>query len=143
MPKNLLIALLLGLSQLSWSQEVGLRFGEMDGNNIGVDFVIPIKEHRLHSTVTFGDNVGMDILYDFAIRSMFGSSAFVYYVGLGGSFLFAGNTKFGVTGELGFEYRFKTAPIALGLDYRPSIIILDKMDFVYANLGLNVRYVFH
>ena len=124
-------------------QEVGLRFGEMDGNNIGVDVVIPLKEHRLHGTVTFGDNVGLDVLYDFAVHPVFGSSGFNYYVGLGASLLFAGDTKFGITGELGFEYRFQTAPIALGLDYRPSIIILDKMDFVYANLGLNVRYVFN
>ena len=136
--------LFLGLVRFGQAQEIGLRFGEMDGNNIGVDLVIPIKDHRLHSTVTFGDNVGMDILYDFALNPVFGgSSGFYYYVGLGGSFLYAGNTKFGVTGELGFEYRFQTAPLALGLDYRPSIIILDKMDFVYANLGLNIRYVFH
>lgn len=142
MLRGLLLFLLLGIAWTGQGQEAGLRFGEMDGNNIGVDLIIPIRDHRLHGTVTFGDNVGMDILYDFAVHPVFGSSGFGYYVGLGGSFLFAGNTRFGVTGELGFEYRFQTAPIALGLDYRPSIIILDKMDFVYANLGLNVRYVF-
>ena len=133
--------LCLGIS--SQAQEVGLRFGDMDGNNIGIDLVIPIKDKRIHSTVTFGDNVGLDAIYDFAVNPVFKKSGFNYYVGIGLTTLFASEFKFGVMGELGFEYRFRSVPLVLGLDYRPAVIILEKMDFIYANFGMNIRYVFY
>ena len=120
-----------------------MRFGDMDGNNIGIDLVIPIKDKRIHSTVTFGDNVGLDAIYDFAVNPVFKKSGFNYYVGIGLTTLFASEFKFGVMGELGFEYRFHSVPLVLGLDYRPAVIILEKMDFIYGNFGMNIRYAFY
>ena len=133
------VFLLIGFS-LS-AQEVGLRFGDMDGNNIGIDVTVPIKNKRIHTSVSFGDNVGWDILYDFAIEPIFRSPDFRYYAGVGLTTLFASEFKLGVMGELGIEYSFPRTPIAIGLDYRPAVIVIEKMDFVYGNFGFNVRYV--
>ncbi len=137
----LLILLTLTCAHLE-AQEVGLRFGYMDGNNIAIDATIPLKAKRIHTSVSFGDNVGLDALYDFAISPVFKNSGFNYYAGIGLTSLFASDFKLGVMGELGFEYRFRSTPLVAGLDYRPAVIVVDKMDFIYANFGFNFRYVF-
>ncbi len=124
------------------AQEVGLRFGDMDGNNIAIDAVIPIEQRRIHTSVSFGDNVGLDVLYDFVVAPVFKNSGFNYYAGIGLTSLFASEFKLGVMGELGFEYRFRSVPLVAGLDYRPAVIVVEKMDFVYANFGFNFRYRF-
>lgn len=124
------------------AQEVGLRFGDMDGNNIAIDAVIPIEQRRIHTSVSFGDNVGLDVLYDFVVAPVFKNTGFNYYAGIGLTSLFASEFKLGVMGELGFEYRFRSVPLVAGLDYRPAVIVVEKMDFVYANFGFNFRYRF-
>lgn len=139
--KVLIVSLFLFSFHLS-AQEVGLRFGDMNGNNIAIDATMPIKDKRIHATVSFGSNVGLDALYDFAVASIFRSPDLHYYAGIGLTTLFASDFKLGVMGELGIEYSFPRTPIAIGLDYRPAIMIIDKMDFVYGNFGLNVRYRF-
>ena len=136
------LGLVLAFCYYGQAQEVGLRFGDMDGNNIGIDAVIPIKYKRIHTTVSFGDNVGWDVLYDFAVNPVFKNSGFNYYAGIGLTTLFASEFKLGVMGELGFEYRFRSVPLVTGLDYRPAVIVVEKMDFVYANFGFNFRYAF-
>lgn len=142
MIKNVLIVSLFLFSIHLSAQEVGLRFGDMSGNNIAIDATMPIKDKRIHATVSFGSNVGLDALYDFAVASIFRSPDLHYYAGIGLTTLFASDFKLGVMGELGIEYSFPQTPIAIGLDYRPAIMIIDKMDFVYGNFGLNVRYRF-
>ncbi|MGA9270435.1 MAG: hypothetical protein WBV45_07425 [Lutimonas sp.] len=142
MKKIVLLLLVLACCAQLEAQEVGLRFGDMDGNNIAIDAVVPIKNTRIHTSVSFGDNVGLDVLYDFVVAPVFKKSGFNYYAGIGLTSLFASDFKLGVMGELGFEYRFRSVPLVAGLDYRPAVIVVDKMDFVYANFGFNFRYVF-
>ena len=125
------------------AQEIGIRFGDMDGNNIGIDATIPIKDKRIHTTVSFGSNIGFDLIYDFAVASIFRSPDLRYYAGIGLTTLFASEFKLGVMGEVGIEYGFPRTPISVGLDYRPAIIVIEKMDFIYGNFGLNVRYRFN
>lgn len=144
MKKGLFLLLcwaVLGSNAL-FAQEVGLRFGDMDGNNFGIDAVIPVDTKRIHATVSFGDNVGVDLLYDFAVNPIIKNSNFRYYAGIGLTSLFASELRLGTMGELGFEYRFYSLPLSVSLDYRPAIIIFDKTDFIYTNFGFNVRYVF-
>ncbi len=126
--------------QLS-AQEIGIRFGDAYGNKIGLDATIPIKNKRIHASVSFGDNIGLDVLYDFVVESMFRSPDLRYYAGVGLTTLFASEFKLGVMGELGMEYSFPRTPLSIGLDYRPAVIVIEKMDFAYGNFGLNVRYV--
>jgi len=124
------------------SQEIGARFGDMYGNNIAVDATFPVKNKRIHASVSFGSNIGVDAIYDFAVEPIFRSPDFRYYAGVGLTTLFASEFKLGVMGELGIEYSFPRTPLTLGLDYRPAIIVLEKMDFIYGNFGLNVRFRF-
>ncbi|HMC97016.1 MAG TPA: hypothetical protein VKG92_05150 [Flavobacteriales bacterium] len=49
---------------------------------------------------------------------------------------------FGFSGEIGTEYHFKNAPIALGADWRPTFWLIDESEFVGGGFGFNVRYVF-
>jgi len=140
MLKPFLICVLIFFSYHLSAQEIGIRFGDMNGNNIGIDATIPIKDKRIHSSVSFGSNVGLDIIYDFAVASIFRSPDLRYYAGIGLTTLFATEFKLGVMGEVGIEYSFPRTPISLGLDYRPAIIVIEKMDFIYGNFGLNVRY---
>ena len=103
-----IFSVILGFSMQA--QEVGLRFGDMDGNNIGIDGVFEIDANsRIHGTISFGDYVGIDALYDFAVNPVFQDSGFYYYAGIGLTSLFASDFKLGVMGEVGFEYRFRTA----------------------------------
>lgn len=143
MHKVLLFFCLIFFSYQVSAQEIGIRFGDMTGNNIGIDATIPIKDKRIHTTVSFGSNVGLDLIYDFAVASMFRSPDLRYYAGIGLTTLFASEFKLGVMGEVGIEYSFPRTPISLGLDYRPAIIVIEKMDFIYGNFGLNVRYRFN
>jgi len=141
MQKLVLVCLMFFAYHVS-AQEIGIRFGDMYGNNVGLDATIPIKNKRIHATVSFGNNVGVDAIYDFAVESIFRSPDLRYYAGVGLTTLFASEFKLGVMGELGIEYSFPRTPVSLSLDYRPAIMIIEKMDFIYGNFGLNVRYRF-
>lgn len=56
MQKSLyLMIFLMFSSYLLTAQEIGIRFGDMYGNNIAIDATIPIKEKRIHTTVSFGE----------------------------------------------------------------------------------------
>jgi hypothetical protein len=141
MQKIVLVCLMFFAYHLS-AQEIGVRFGDMYGNNIALDATLPINNKRIHATVSFGSNVGVDAIYDFAVASMFRSPDLRYYAGIGVTTLFASEFKLGVMGEVGIEYGFPRTPLTVGLDYRPAIMIIEKMDFIYGNFGLNLRYRF-
>jgi hypothetical protein len=132
------VALISGMAQ---AQELGVRFGDIVGNNVAVDGVFAFKGHRIHADVSFGDGVGVEALYDFIMKPIEGE-AFYYYIGAG-AFTWLGDPfQLGVSGELGLEYRFNNVPIALGLDWRPSLRLIDDTDFYFDRFGLNVRWVF-
>jgi len=123
-------------------QEIGLRFGEMAGNNIAIDGIFNFKNGRLHTDISFGDGVGIDVIYDFIHNPILESSNIYYYVGIGVTTLIHDDFELGATGEAGFEFRFNSIPFVFGLDYRPSIIIIGNSTFHWNGFGLNMRYVF-
>lgn len=135
------IFLLSGLYQTT-AQEVGIRFGEMTGNNVAVDGVFSLGEFsRIHANVSFGEGLGVDALWDFIYKPL--DDDFNWYVGFGPSLLVDDPFYFGVSGEIGIEYHFDTVPIAIGLDYRPTFWIVEETDFDAGGFGLNIRYVFN
>jgi hypothetical protein len=138
---RLVFILLMLLASLGMAQEVGVRFGDIVGNNVAVDAVFGFKGHRIHADVSFGDGVGIEALSDFIVKPLEGE-AFYYYIGAG-VFTWLGDPfRLGVLGELGLEYRFNKVPIAIGLDWRPSFRIIDDTKFLFDRFGLNVRWVF-
>jgi len=141
--KKLLLILLISPFFYSLSaQEIGLRFGEMAGNNIAIDGIFDFKVGRLHTDISFGEGVGIDIIYDFMYNPIMESSNIYYYVGMGVISLIHSDFELGATGEAGIELRFRTIPFVLGIDYRPSIIVIGNTDFHWNGFGFNMRYVF-
>ena len=53
----LTIGIITGLSQ---AQEIGVRFGDIVGNDVAVDFVFGSRGQRIHGDVSFGDGVGAE-----------------------------------------------------------------------------------
>ena len=143
MMKKLLFFLLISSFFYTLSaQEIGLRFGEMAGNNIAIDGTLNFNTGRLHSDISFGDGVGIDVIYDFMFSPIKESSNIYYYVGIGVTSLIHSDFELGATGEAGFELRFKSIPFVLGLDYRPSIMVIGNSTFHWNGFGVNMRYVF-
>lgn len=143
--KKILLLTAFGLiSYLGFSQEVGVRVGDVLGNDIAVDAIFQTgKFNRLHADVSFGSGVGVELLWDFLYKPFnVESETFNWYVGAGPSFLFDDPFWLGFSGEAGIEYRFSGAPIALGLDWRPTFFLIDETDFHGGGFGFNARFIF-
>jgi hypothetical protein len=143
MKKLILIFTLFCASQFVRSQEIGIRFGDVTGNDVAVDGVFSSgKFSRIHADVSFGNGgVGADALWDFIYKPIDGDNL-KWYLGAGPSVFIGDNFLLGASGEVGLEYRFEEVPIALGLDWRPTLWIVEETDFHAGGFGLNVRYVF-
>lgn len=141
--KKLLISLvfLFAINQIT-AQEIGLRFGDVTGGNVAIDAVFSTSEFsRLHADVSFGDGVGIDVLYDFIYRPLDGESL-NWYVGVGPYAFLGSPFALGAVGEIGLEYKFKEIPLVIGADYRPYFRLIDDTDLGFDSFGLNVRYKF-
>ena len=125
------------------AQELGIRFGNALGNknSAAIDGVFALgKFSRIHADVSFGNGVGVEALWDFLYRPL-SDSPINWYVGVGPSAFLGDPFILGASGEIGLEYRFKDAPLAIGLDWRPTFIIIENTNFTNS-FGLNVWYVF-
>lgn len=142
MKKLLFVAVLLAAGFGASAQEIGARFGDAWGNNVAVDFVFSTGEfNRIHGDVSFGTGVGVELLWDFLYKPL-GGEAFNWYLGVGPSMLIDDPFLLGVSGEIGLEYRFANAPIAIGADWRPTFVIIENTDFAADSFGVNIRFVF-
>ncbi|GAB3226890.1 outer membrane insertion C- signal [Algoriphagus aestuariicola] len=128
----------------SQAQEVGIRFGNVNGNNVAVDGVFALGDFsRIHADVSFGnDGVGIDALWN-PIYDDISTSDFKWYAGFGPSLFLANDFKFGVAGEIGAEYPFSEVPLTIGLDWRPYFIIVEETSFDAGGFGLNIRWRFN
>ncbi|MDZ4716451.1 MAG: outer membrane insertion C- signal [Cytophagales bacterium] len=125
------------------SQELGLRFGNALANksSVAIDAVFGLgKFSRIHADVSFGNGVALEALWDFIYKPI-PDSPINWYVGVGPSLYLSSPFALGASGEIGVEYRFSEVPLVVGLDYRPTIVLVERTDFV-SSFGFNVRYVF-
>ncbi len=143
MKKLLLVLAFIVANQFANAQEIGIRFGDVSGGDVAVDGIFSLDKYsRIHANVSFGDGgVGLDALWDFLYKPVDGESL-KWYVGVGPSMVINDDFLLGASGEIGLEYRFQEAPIAIGLDWRPTFWIVEETDFHAGGFGLNVRYVF-
>ncbi len=143
--RKILYVLVFAFSALypDYSQELGLRFGDVSGGNIAIDGIWSTGTfNRLHGNVSCGNGVGIDVLWDFLYRPVAGE-AFNWYVGAG-PYTFIGNPfTLGAVGEIGLEYRFNSIPLSIGGDWRPAIRLIEITDAVWHGFGFNVRYIFN
>jgi hypothetical protein len=128
---------------VSNAQELGVRFGNVSAGNVAIDGMFSVsKFSRMHADVSFGNGgVGADLLWDFLYRPL-GGEALNWYLGAGAYINIDNPFLFGAAFEAGLEYRFKEVPIAIGMDWRPTLSIVETTDFHVEGFGLNVRYVF-
>ena len=142
MKKLLILSSFLFISYAGFSQELGVRLGDVLGNTIALDAVFGSGEfHRIHADLSFGSDFGLEVLWDFVYRP-FGGEAFYYYLGVGPSMLFGDNFLFGISGEAGLEYHFRSIPVAVGADWRPTYFLSDEATFEAGGFGFNARFVF-
>jgi hypothetical protein len=143
MKKLFVLFFIMGvLAGFSQAQEIGVRFGDIVGNNVAVDVVFGSQGYRVHGDVSFGKgSVGAEALFDLVVRPMSGE-AFSFYMGIGAFGWFGDPFQLGVSSEVGIEYRFNTIPIVLGVDWRPSLRVIDDTKFIADRFGFNVRFVF-
>ena len=142
--KIILLSLLFFFASTSFTnaQEIGVRFGEVRGGNVALDAVFSTsKFSRLHADVSFGNGVGVDVLWDLLYRPL-GGEAFNWYMGFGPYAFLGSPFKLGIAAEAGLEYRFKEVPLAIGADWRPRLRLIDNTDFIWGGFGFNVRFVF-
>jgi len=139
--KKLILLLTVFVSLSANAQEIGIRFGEVSGNNIAVDGVFDLNGSRIHANVSFGDGIGLDALWDFVYKPL-SNESINWYAGVGPSVYFGDDFFLGVSGEIGLEYIFDGVPIVIGLDYRPTFWIVENTEFEWGGFGLNVRYRF-
>lgn len=136
------VAIVVGTALSSNAQELGIRFGDISGGNVALDALFSTGEFsRIHADISFGDGVGIDVIWDFLYRPL-GGEAFNWYAGVGPYVWIDDPFWLGVVGELGLEYRFNSIPISLSGDWRPSFSLIDKTDFHAGGFGFNVRYIF-
>lgn len=138
-----IVAILGGVVLSSNAQEVGIRFGGTNGaGGAAVDGIFAVGEFsRIHADLGFyKGGIGIDALWDFLHKPL-GNEAFNWYLGAGLSTYIGDDFQFGASGEIGIDYYFNSVPIALGIDWRPTLWLTDTR-FGADSFGLNVRYVF-
>jgi hypothetical protein len=63
-------------------------------------------------------------------------------IGGGFSFNFQDKTNFGLSGTLGFDWRLKSVPFNLQLDWTPTFFFINTTHFTGVNGAFSIRYIF-
>jgi len=142
MKHNLLLLFILFAVPVVYSQEVGVRLGNNMGGTAAIDAVFGTKAGRIHADVSFGKGVAVEVLWDLIYKPIKGEE-FMWYAGVGPYIFINDPFHLGACGEIGLEYRFKGAPFAMGVDWRPTLRIIESTDMFWDRGGLNIRYVFN
>ncbi|MCK3684954.1 hypothetical protein [Maribellus sp. YY47] len=137
----LALTIILGSVITGNAQEIGVRFGDVSGGNVAIDGIFSTgKFSRIHGDISFGDGMGVDLIWDFIYRPL-ADEAFNWYLGVGPYAVFDDPFWLGAAGEIGLEYRFNSIPVSLSIDWRPELSIVEKTDFHPGGFGINLRYV--
>ena len=138
----ILFAVLMFITTAASAQsELGIRGGDVSGGNVAIDGIISIGSwSRVHADLSFGNGVGIDLIWDFIYKPL-GGEAFHWYAGVGPYAVIDDPFTLGVAGELGLQYNFQF-PMSLSIDWRPTFRIIENTNFSAGGFGLNIRYVF-
>ena len=136
----LIFAALFSGAITTQAQELGLRFGQINGNDVALDAIFSTGEFsRVHGNLSFGQNgLGLDALWN-PIYDDIPDTDFKWYAGFGPSVYLSDNFRLGAAGEVGVEYAFPEVPITLGLDFRPYLFLVEVTEF-RAGFGFNARW---
>lgn len=119
--------------------ELGVRLGGFGGSGGAVDATIPFAGNRIHADLGFYNNaIAVAAFYDWSFPI---ADNFSFYPGIGAEVAIGDILVLGIGGELGFEYAFEF-PLTIGMDWRPTIRLIDDNGFGIDGFGLNFRYRF-
>jgi hypothetical protein len=144
MKKALLIVLFaFSVGYYADAQEIGVRFGGTNGaGGVALDGVFGTGPGRIHADLGFyHEGVGIDVLWDFIYKPL-GGEAFNWYLGAGPTTYISDDFWLGVCGEIGLEYVFNSVPISLGVDWRPTLWVIEETRFGADSFGLCARFRF-
>ncbi len=143
-----------GTSAQSYQTGLGLRFGGLTSgltvkhfvsNNTALEGILSVGNQSFIVTGLYEIHVPVD-----------NSNLFKFYYGIGGHLgffqdggsyyynhnrLYTSTAVVGVDGILGLDYKFRNAPINIGMDFKPFVDFFNG-GFVYFDGGISVRYTF-
>ena len=70
MKKLLVICAFITFSKAATAQEVGVRFGDVLGNNVALDLLLNTGASNLHADISFGSDVGLELLWQFFVEPL-------------------------------------------------------------------------
>jgi hypothetical protein len=145
-PSLLIIAALMSANKLraqDYRFALGVRLSNSSptlNNSISGKYFVTEKT-AVEGLVSFGSRFGMGALVQVhkplnveGLRWFYGGGLYVGFED--------GDTYLGPTGAIGLDYKFKTAPINLSIDWKPELDILPEINFVPDAFGLTVRFTF-
>jgi len=156
MKKVLLTAILISIvSVIGYSQSYNTGLGLRLGNSNGVTVKHFISNQSALEGIVSSRWGGFNVTGLYEWHNQIGDvDNFYWFIGGGGHFgVWDGDdnpwfddrddhTVIGVDGIIGMEYTLKDAPINFGLDWKPSINIVEHNGFWGDEFGLSARFVF-
>lgn len=123
--------------QSNW--ELGFRVGEKSG----IDATIPLSEApRLHpSLYVFETYLGAGLYFDWLFNIQDAPQGLKFYPGVGPELYFGPEIEIGAAGNFGAEYSFDF-PLTIAIDWRPRILITEKLQWHGENIGVIARFRF-
>ncbi len=138
----------------NYGTALGIRFGGLSNgitlkhfvsNNAALEGILSLGNrafivtglYELHSSV---DNSKL-------LKFYYGAGAHIGFFQDGGyyyyhnNYVYTSQSVIGIDGIIGLEYKFKTAPINIGMDFKPFIDFYNGSN-VYFDGGLSIRYTF-
>ena len=150
--KLLLLFAFISISNLSNAQLYKSALGIRLGPSNGVTFKSFInKNAAIEAIATFRyQGIGLTGLYEIHCRA-FNSRDFNWFIGGGGHVFVWGNDRpkfldreqslvLGLDGILGLEAKLRGIPLAISLDWKPTINIVNYSGFWGDEIALSLRY---
>jgi hypothetical protein len=138
----------------SYKTGLGLRFGGLTNGltlkhftskNTALEGILSIGRHNFIITGLYEKHVPVEGSGRF--NFYYGAGAHISFFQDGSSYYYNSNrvytstTAVGIDGILGLDYKFKGAPINIGMDIKPFVDFFDG-NFIYMDGGLSLRYTF-
>lgn len=129
-------------AQAQYEKALGLRLG----GSVGVTYVQPMLGNYMEfiGEFRFGNSgyFAVGALYEMKY-SFFDIENMDWYFGGGANIGISGdNFGVGVDGVIGLEYTLDSAPLNIGIDWKPGFDLINSANYL-SNGALSLRYVFN
>jgi hypothetical protein len=138
------VATATAVSAQDYNWAIGLRGGgEMGGLTVKKNFGANAIEGIF--SIPWSSGFAATVLYERNVPVI--ADGFNFYYGAGahvGVWGYKGVTDFalGVDAIVGLEYKIPKAPIALSIDYKPMLNIIEHFGFYWADVALGIKFTF-